>query len=159
MTPVFVDTSFVIALLNARDAFHKKALGEQRRLGSSRRSFVTTEAVLLELGDAFSSRERWLLFAPFLAALRRDPRATILPLNTRLLDRAVELRSSRLDKDWGLTDCVSFTVMKELSLRDALTSDGHFTQAGFNAMLRPKKSAPAKSSVGSRKTSRLDAKE
>jgi uncharacterized protein len=42
---------------------------------------------------------------------------------------------SRLDKDWGLTDCVSFVLMKEYGLTDALSADRHFVQAGFRALL------------------------
>ncbi len=42
----------------------------------------------------------------------------------------------RLDKDWSLTDCISFAVMQERSLTEALTSDHHFEQAGFTALLK-----------------------
>jgi uncharacterized protein len=52
-----------------------------------------------------------------------------------LLNRALELYSNRQDKTWGLIDCISFVVMSEQSLTDAVTADIHFVQAGFRALL------------------------
>ncbi len=54
----------------------------------------------------------------------------------RLLDRGFELFSRRADKEWSLTDCTSFVVMREEGLTDALTTDHHFEQAGFSVLLR-----------------------
>jgi uncharacterized protein len=51
------------------------------------------------------------------------------------LDQAVELFRQRSDKNWSLTDCLSFVVMSELQLTDALSTDRHFSQAGFRALL------------------------
>ena len=62
----------------------------------------------------------------------------IVPVDTNLLRRGLDLYSSRRDKDWGLTDCISFEVMREMGLADALTADRHFVQAGFRAMLLEK---------------------
>jgi predicted nucleic acid-binding protein len=52
-----------------------------------------------------------------------------------LLRRAFDLFRSRSDKSWGLTDCVSFILMQEAGITDALTADVHFQQAGFRALL------------------------
>jgi hypothetical protein len=38
---------------------------------------------------------------------------------------------ARPDKEWSLTDCISFVAMNERNITDALTSDHHFEQAGF----------------------------
>jgi predicted nucleic acid-binding protein len=43
---------------------------------------------------------------------------------------------SRSDKDFSLVDCSSFVVMKKMNMTDALTTDGHFEQAGFNRLLK-----------------------
>jgi predicted nucleic acid-binding protein len=51
---------------------------------------------------------------------------------------AIEYFSERSDKEWSLTDCISFLVMQRLDLREALTADEHFHQAGFEALLREK---------------------
>ena len=44
--------------------------------------------------------------------------------------------AARPDKDWSLTDCISFVVMQERNIQDALTADHHFEQAGFVALLK-----------------------
>jgi predicted nucleic acid-binding protein len=59
----------------------------------------------------------------------------VVSVDTALLGRALELYGARPDKDWGLTDCISFTVMSENSLIDAATADFHFVQAGYRALL------------------------
>jgi len=52
-----------------------------------------------------------------------------------LFDQAVTLYAARMDKEWGVTDCISFVVMQERGLTAALTTDAHFQQAGFQALL------------------------
>ena len=47
-----------------------------------------------------------------------------------------DLYAQRLDKDWSLTDCISFVVMRERGIAEALTADHHFEQAGFTILLR-----------------------
>jgi uncharacterized protein len=71
-----------------------------------------------------------------IAGLRASPRATIVPLGSQLLDQGMQLMGERQHKDWSLTDCISFVVMKEHGLHDALTTDQHFRQAGFAALLK-----------------------
>ncbi len=60
----------------------------------------------------------------------------IVPLSEALYARAAKLYRERADKEWGLTDCISILVMQDRGLTDALTTDGHFQQAGFRALLR-----------------------
>ena len=67
--------------------------------------------------------------------LRADSRVTIVPLSTELFERGIELYAARLDKNWSLTDCVSFLIMERLQFREAAAADHHFIQAGFAAML------------------------
>ncbi len=47
----------------------------------------------------------------------------------------MRLYRERPDKEWGLTDCVSFVVMRERGLTEALTTDDHFRQTGYRALL------------------------
>lgn len=67
--------------------------------------------------------------------IRRDPLIEIIPQSEDLSEAALRLFSSRSDKDWSLTDCLSFVVMERRNLRDSLTADNHFEQAGFRAVL------------------------
>jgi len=60
----------------------------------------------------------------------------ICSVSLKLFTKAVKFYSERMDKEWSLTDCISFVVMKERKLTTALTTDHHFEQAGFRALLR-----------------------
>jgi hypothetical protein len=51
------------------------------------------------------------------------------------LAKSLKTTRARPDKEWGLTDCVSFVVMQQMSITDALTTDDHFRQAGFRVLL------------------------
>jgi len=135
MSPIFIDSSGVIALLNRSDPYHEKATQLQATLKSQRRPRLTTTAVLLELGDGFARKKRWDLISPFLAAVTADPLVSLLPVHQVVIERAREFRNARLDKDWGLTDCVSFLAMSDQGLDEAFTADRHFQQAGFRAVL------------------------
>jgi hypothetical protein len=135
MNPVFLDTSYVIALLNRSDPHHAKAKVLLADLARTRRIRLTTTAVLLELGDGVARKSRWDLIAPFLGAVATDPFLDVVPADSALIARAITFRNARLDKDWGLTDCVSFVVMSDHGMTEALTADRHFQQAGSRALL------------------------
>lgn len=130
---VFVDTGFFLALVNTRDEYH------QRAAEYSRRNFpklITTEAVLTEVANSLS-RAKWRpLAANLMEEVRSDPRFTIVNVSTTLFEEAVQLYTSRKDKEWSLTDCISFVIMKQQRVKDALAIDKHFAQAGFRPLLR-----------------------
>jgi len=71
-----------------------------------------------------------------LDALEADPNVEIISLSEQLYTRALQLHRERPDKEWGLTDCVSFVVMRDRAIAEALTTDEHFQQAGFRALMR-----------------------
>jgi predicted nucleic acid-binding protein len=93
--------------------------------------------VLIELADAFTRGAGRTFVQDMIATLRADSRIEVMPATTDLFDRGMALFSSRPDKEWGLTDCISFVVMQQMGIREALTADTHFEQAGFIALLRP----------------------
>ncbi len=93
-----------------------------------------TEAVLVEIGNALSTINR-AGAANFIRSCYETPNMRVAIVDTDLLKRAVELYAARLDKGWGLTDCISFVVMKDQDLIEAITADAHFRQAGFNPVL------------------------
>jgi hypothetical protein len=133
MKPVFADTFFFLALLNPADATHRDAVALSRSL---RRRRVTTTWVLTEVGDAMSVGTSRGAFLEFLEFLRASPLMTLVPASEELFARGVELFSQRPDKEWTLTDCISFVVMTDAGLDEALTGDHHFEQAGFKVLLR-----------------------
>lgn len=97
---------------------------------------VTTRAVLMEIGNALSKQRYRPAAVELLLSLENDPKVEIVPVSGDLYAQAFKLFSERTDKEWGLVDCVSFVVMRERGITDALTSDDHFRQAGFNALMR-----------------------
>jgi hypothetical protein len=135
MSEAFIDASYAIALSCPKDRFHQKAVALARRVKTEGSRLVTTRAVVLEIGNALA-RERYRREATaLLASLEDDPSVEIVPLTESLYKRGLDLFRQRRDKEWGLTDCISFAVMRERGLSDALTADEHFKQAGFRAML------------------------
>jgi len=130
---VFVDTLFVIALINRRDAYHAKASQLAGVLENA--PFVVTDGVLLEIGNALG-RNFKAQGVEVIDHFRSSPDVEVVPLTPELFERAFGLYRSHLDKEWGLVDCISFCVMRELGLSLALTFDQHFVQAGFTALMR-----------------------
>lgn len=131
-SPIFIDTSYVLALVNTDDSFHQRALAV---ISQVKPPFLTTEAVLTEIGNALA-RQRWRsLGVSVIQSLRQDPELEIVAVSPTLFDQAVELYTTRPDKEWGLTDCISFIAMQESGSTEALTTDHHFVQAGFRSLL------------------------
>ncbi len=128
-----LDTVFIQALLNQRDDLHEKAKAFLPRLQSAQEVWVT-EAVLIEVGNALSVLDRGGA-ARLIEQCYKTRNMRVVSVDTGLLARAVELYRNRPDKTWGLTDCISFVVMREQRLSDAVTADEHFVQAKFRALL------------------------
>ena len=97
---------------------------------------MTTEFVLLEVADALSGPSLRGHTVTFINGLRRLAVLHIFPATSGLLADGWTLYSQRPDKEWGLTDCISFVVMRQAGVQEALTFDQHFVQAGFQALLR-----------------------
>jgi len=130
--PVFIDTGYILALVNTADVHHIRAATASRQVEST---FLTTEAVLTEIGNALS-RARWrALGYATIRDLRADPNIEVVPVDATRFERALALYGERQDKEWGLTDCISFVVMHERDVTRALASDKHFAQAGFTNLL------------------------
>jgi predicted nucleic acid-binding protein len=133
VTPVFADSFYWLALFNPRDAAHQSALAASQALNGT---VVTTDWVLTEVADALSSPKNRVACGEFLDDLRRSPRIIIEPASRKLFDEAWTLYCARPDKEWSQTDCVSFVVMANHGITDALTGDHHFEQAGFRCLLK-----------------------
>jgi predicted nucleic acid-binding protein len=133
VSEIFADSFFFIALLTPSDQHHAAAVEAASRLAAP---LVTTEPVLIELADALSAPTHRSRVAAFCAGLVDDPGIRIVPLDSALFGRALDLYSRRADKEWSLTDCLSFVVMSDRGITEAMTGDHHFVQAGFVALLR-----------------------
>lgn len=133
MNPCFADTSYFIALLSPADANHTRA---QKTAEEFRRSVLTSEYVVVEVGNFFRARAARPRFRSFMHVVESDPATQIVPASSTLLRGAIELFVNRKDKTWSLTDCTSFVIMQDRGITDALSADHHFEQAGFRALLR-----------------------
>lgn len=136
MGPVlFADTYFFIARLWHRDPFHHKAIAWERHLLAHQLKVVTIEAVLWEFLNAFSPRATRAQAIRAYRAVYSEPSIAVIGFEAALTRAAVLLYENRGDKDWSVTDCLSFVVMNDHGLGEALTTDHHFLQAGFDALL------------------------
>jgi hypothetical protein len=131
VTAYFADTYFYLALLAPNDADHERVCAFNDDFEGS---IVTTDWVLIEVADAMSMGRNRERFVQLLDFLRSNKDVRIVRCSPDLFDRGIELYRERPDKNWSLTDCLSFTVMKDNGLRVALTGDQHFEQAGFQAL-------------------------
>jgi uncharacterized protein len=129
--PVFGDTFYYLALVSTGDAAHARAVS----FGASA-AVVTSAWVIQELADGLAKPPARLGFLRLLSVLEADPHTTIVDPSIDLWRRGLELYKSRTDKAWSLTDCISFEIMRELGIAEALTSDRYFEQAGFRAILK-----------------------
>lgn len=133
---VFLDTAYAIALSSPTDLFHQRAVQLADELKSAATRLITTRAILLEIGNALSKQRYRRAAVMLLDSLETDPRVEIITLSEQLYARASRLYRDRPDKEWALTDCVSFIVMEDRGIDEALTTDEHFQQAGFQALMR-----------------------
>lgn len=141
LQPVFLDTAYVNALINTRDQWHEAAVRWERKLATDRRQLITTEFVLVEIADGLAAVRFRAQAAQVIVAVQASALVEIISASSHLFTAALELYRNRPDKDWGLTDCASFVAMRERALSEALTTDEHFQQAGFRALLLEDSSA------------------
>jgi uncharacterized protein len=129
---VFADTAFWIGLVVKQDQHHEQAQKWSLRITGR---ITTTEAVLLETANALS-RPAWRSHAVALIDhLRQREDVEVIGFSSNLWQRGWDLYRQRPDKDWSLTDCLSFVVMQDAGLFSALTTDDDYRQAGFRALL------------------------
>lgn len=131
----FVDTGYLIALFSPNDAHHTQALALQAQVQRERRQLLTTEAVVFEVGAAFSRVAYRAVGQAVMHTLINDSLIETTPVMPVLRDKALALFAQHQDKDWSLCDCASFAVMRERGVTQALSADHHFDQAGFTALL------------------------
>ncbi|MDQ6631968.1 MAG: hypothetical protein M3Y82_09450 [Verrucomicrobiota bacterium] len=121
-----------MGLLNRSDKAHAKCVHFSENY---RKKIITTEWILVEVADAWSSSPERIQAAKFVQFVLHNPQFQIVPSSSNLFLRGLTLYAKRLDKDWSLTDCISFVVMEDENVTDALTGDRHFEQAGFKILL------------------------
>jgi predicted nucleic acid-binding protein len=135
MKQFFVDTSGWLALLNRTDALHTAATKIYRERFAAGWNVVMHDGILLEVGNGFASVRWRASVVSWKERLASSPQITVTPLTANLQEAGWRLYAARPDKDWGIVDCISFVLMREHGLSEALTADRHFEQAGFTKLL------------------------
>ena len=130
---VFADTYYFLALLSARDSAHQRAV---QFTHSFMGQVLTTAWIITEVADGMTTAAERARFIAFFDRLAKNAAVVIEPSSSALFDQGIEMYRQRLDKEWSLTDCISFVVMEQRNVREALTGDHHFEQAGFTALLK-----------------------
>ena len=133
MNTVFADAFYFVARLNRRDQHHERVVAFSRE---HRGFLLTTDWVLMEVADALAKSESRSRIRDFILHLRQSAGCEVVPASRDGQDRALDLYQQHADKQWTLTDCVSFVVMRERGISEALTQDHHFEQAGFIALFK-----------------------
>jgi predicted nucleic acid-binding protein len=132
---IFIDTMYIVALVNENDEHHEKAFALSQKYEKS--SFVTTDAVLLEIANALARNYKEQAIK-IIEHFRSFDDVEIVHLSPTLFEKAFQRYKTYVDKDWSLVDCISFEVMHEKGLTNVLTGDKHFKQAGFNCLMAAK---------------------
>ncbi len=135
--PVFFDTSALIAIGNKHDAFHLDAVRIRNDLKKTKRYFVTTSAILYEFGSAFSSINLRLTAIKMIEAIIQSKKWNCIQIDNELFNKGFELYKQVKDKEWGLVDCTSIIVSRNMGIIEVFTADHHFEQAGFTILLKP----------------------
>lgn len=129
----FVDTSYWLALELTDDQYHRRALAHWQNLANSPFQIVTTSYVFDETITHLNNSGHHRKAVEVGENILFSPTIELLHVDEDLFFEGWEFFQKHQDKSYSLTDCISFIVMKNKALTDALAFDKHFVQAGFNA--------------------------
>ena len=133
MKPVFADSWYYLALLIEDDAGHEKA---SKWSDGSTRHILLTDFILVEVGNVLTRGGGRRRFMDLVRSVKSDASTVMIPADKGLVEQGLRLFAEREDKEWSLTDCISFVVMRQHGITEALTGDHHFEQAGFTVLLK-----------------------
>lgn len=133
---VFVDSFAWIAAINKSDNYHELALKLLEDFLAKQVELITTNYVIIETINALSKAEFRKAVIEFVDKLEKSPSVQIIRITDETYNNSWALYQQRMDKDWGITDCTSFEVMKTLNIKRAFTNDKHFEQAGYSVVVK-----------------------
>ena len=131
----FVDTSGFYALLVRGDPMHARAGALLKRAAQARGRFVTTDYILDETATLLKARGHGHLAGAFFETVFNSTACRVEWMDPDSFAQTRRLFLKHHDQAWSFTDAFSFWIMRTLGLRDALTTDAHFRQAGFHPLL------------------------
>ena len=131
---ILFDTSGFFALIDERDPAHASAVALLREWAGATRP-VSTEWIIGETCTLLVARQRPHLVARFLDYVDRSAALVLLNPDAILIAAAKSLIRRQADQGYSFVDCLSFSLMRERRIREALTTDLHFRKAGFTVLL------------------------
>lgn len=135
MDKIFVDTAAFLALINKSDRFHQNAKSVRDELSKEKVLFVTTDQVIIEVANGLSKLKFRNAVVQLIDSIINSTDIEIVWTDKDIFNKAFDFYKKAIDKEWGLTDCISFVVMKDKNIKNAFTTDFHFEQAGFVKLL------------------------
>jgi len=135
MKSIFVDTSALIALGNKRDKYHHQAIEINNLLKQANVNYVTSSAIILEFGNAFSPTNLKRTAIQMIESINMSKKWKRIDINKSYIEKGFQKYKSFQDKDWGLVDCISMVIAVEFDIKEVFTADKHFEQAGFKTLL------------------------
>jgi len=141
---LFVDTAGWVACADGADPAHARSCAARDAALEAKHALVTTDFVvdetltLLRLRLGLDAAEAWW------HQIDRSSRLRWERIDSDRFERARQLFFQYRDKDFSLTDCTSFVVMREVRLTHALTTDRHFRQMGFQVLPLAARRSPRK---------------
>lgn len=134
MNSAFLDTGYLLALELSNDQNHRVAVKHWRGLRKRLPLLVTTSYVFDEVVTYFNSRGYHAKAVEVGNRLLTSRSVQFVPVDEKLFREGWEYFQLHKDKDYSLTDCISFVVMKTLGMETAFAFDRHFVQAGFQKL-------------------------
>jgi len=131
----FVDTAYFVALLDPKDSLHREALELTKDLAEAATELVTSDAVLMELGNYFARSPLRAHAIEWILALQAASGWEVAQVPRALIARAETLYRGHPDKTWSLTDCASMEIMRDQRILEVATTDRGFAHAGFRVLL------------------------
>jgi uncharacterized protein len=136
---VFVDTAGFLALWDAADEHHRRAVNLQTELAGKGRRFLTCDYIVDETVTLLLVRHSHGAAVDFLRTVTASESLHLEWTSSDRFHAAAGFFARHHDKAWSFTDCVSFALMHELNIQDCFTTDHHFRQAGFHPLLEKPK--------------------
>jgi len=132
--PLFIDTGYLLALELANDQNHSAAKQYWQSLLDALPPLITTSYVFDETVTFFNSRGYHAKAVEVGHNLLRSPSIQLIQVDETLFQEGWKIFQQHQDKRYSLTDCISFAIMRKLSIDTALAFDKHFRQAGFHLL-------------------------
>jgi uncharacterized protein len=131
----FIDTSGLYALLCPQDPAHEKAASYMKKAASARHTAVLSDYVLDESATLLMARKAPHLARTLFELVRESKAIHLAFMDSERFGQVEKYFLKHIDQGFSFTDCFSFVLMREMKIRDALTTDRHFNEQGFKSLL------------------------